>query len=66
MLEINIYKLIKTYLMVDTEIKDSLTRLEEAYINSFEYKNISREKNWIIVGLVTTLLTIITILVFII
>jgi len=66
MLEINIYKLIKTYLMVDTEIKDSLTRLEEAYINSFEYKNISREKNWIIVGLVTTLLTIITILVFVI
>jgi len=52
--------------MVDTEIKDSLTRLEEAYINSFEYKNISREKNWIIVGLVTTLLTIITILVFVI
>jgi hypothetical protein len=51
--------------MIETEIKDSLTRLEEAYINSFEYKNIYREKNWIIVGLVTTLLTIITVLVFI-
>ncbi|HTB99765.1 MAG TPA: hypothetical protein VK705_03715 [Ferruginibacter sp.] len=48
--------------MVDIEIKDSLTRLEEAYINSFEYKNIYREKNWIVVGLVTTLLTVITVL----
>ncbi len=51
--------------MIETEIKDSLTRLEEAYIDSFEYKNIYREKNWIIVGLVTTLVTIITVLFFI-
>jgi hypothetical protein len=52
--------------MIEAEIKDSLTRLEEAYINSLEYKNIYREKNWIIVvGLITTLLTIISVLVFI-
>lgn len=50
----------KTYLMVDNEIKDSLTRLEEAYINSFEYKTIYREKNWMVVGLVTTLLSLVT------
>jgi hypothetical protein len=49
--------------MVDNEIKDSLTRLEEAYINSFEYKVIYREKNWIIVGIVTTLVSLVTALV---
>jgi hypothetical protein len=48
-----------------TDIKDSLTRQEEAYINSSEYKSIEREKNWMIIGLVTTWLAALMILVFI-
>jgi len=47
------------------DIKDSLTRQEEAYMNSFEYKCIEREKNWMVIGLVTTWLAAVLVLVFI-
>ena len=43
----------------DTIAKDSLTRQEEAYINSFEYKLISRDKNLMVIGLITTFLALI-------
>ncbi|HTB99891.1 MAG TPA: hypothetical protein VK705_04360 [Ferruginibacter sp.] len=36
--------------IVDTEIKDSLSRLEEAYINSFEYQCINSRKDWIVIA----------------
>jgi hypothetical protein len=38
----------------DTVTKDSLTRQEEAYINSPEYQSIYREKNWMVIGLIMT------------
>jgi hypothetical protein len=49
----------------NTDNKDSLTRQEEAYINSFEYKCIEREKDWMVLGLVTTWLAALIVLVFI-
>ncbi|HMG81838.1 MAG TPA: hypothetical protein VK559_02270 [Ferruginibacter sp.] len=45
--------------IVDTDIKDSLTRQEEAYLNSYEYKRIFRQKNWLVVGLIMTWLALI-------
>jgi hypothetical protein len=49
----------------NADIKDSLTRQEEAYINSSEYKCIEREKNWLVIGLVTTWLAVLLVVVFI-
>ena len=50
---------------IDTDIKDSLTRQEEAYMNSAEYKSIEREKNLMVIGLITTWLAAILVLLFI-
>jgi hypothetical protein len=38
----------------NTEITDSLTTREEAYLNSNEYQSIYREKNWIVAGAIMT------------
>jgi hypothetical protein len=49
----------------NTDIKDSLTRQEEAYMNSSEYKCIHREKNWLVIGLITTWLAALLVWIFI-
>jgi hypothetical protein len=35
--------------IIDLEIMDSLRRREEAYINSYEYRQLYKEKSWVIV-----------------
>jgi len=35
--------------IIDLEIMDSLKRREEAYINSYEYRQLDKEKNWVII-----------------
>jgi hypothetical protein len=55
----------KDHTSIDTDIKDSLTRQEEAYMNSAEYKSIEREKNLMVIGLITTWLAAILVLLFI-
>jgi hypothetical protein len=42
----------------NTAIIDSLSRWEEAYINSAEYQSIDRQKNWIVIGVATTWLVV--------
>jgi hypothetical protein len=49
----------------DTDNTDSLSRLEQAYINSFEYQCIDRQKNWIVIGVATTWLVVFIALFFI-
>ena len=49
----------------DTDNMDSLSRLEEAYINSFEYQCIDRQQKWIIIGVATTWLVVFIALFFI-
>ncbi|HTB99080.1 MAG TPA: hypothetical protein VK705_00210 [Ferruginibacter sp.] len=40
---------------VEVEIKDSITRQEEAYINSPEYRALYHDKDLMILGLLMTL-----------
>jgi hypothetical protein len=41
-------KRFKKYI-IDLEAMDSLRRREEAYINSYEYRQLYKEKNWVII-----------------
>jgi hypothetical protein len=42
-------------IVVELEIKDSITRMEEAYINSLEYRDLCRDKDFMILRLLMIL-----------